>query len=125
MACTDIQDSQTARVLIDHLQSDDFFDVERFPEARYVIESAEDVPDAPAGSPNVRVKGKLSVKEVDSPLAITAVMGRNGDKPAGQASFSFDRTQWRVLYGSGKFFKNVGMHLVNDWVDIQVRLLGV
>ena len=42
---------------------------------------------------------------------------------AAQAVFAFDRTVWGSIYGSGKFFQRLGMHLVNDLIEVQVRLL--
>ena len=34
-----------------------------------------------------------------------------------------DRTDWGVLYGSGRFFRRLAGHLVNDSIELQLRLL--
>jgi hypothetical protein len=44
-------------------------------------------------------------------------------KAAAQAAFAIDRTQWNVLYGSGKYFRHLGEHLVNDLIEIQIRVV--
>ena len=44
-------------------------------------------------------------------------------KFAAQASFAIDRTLWEVLYGSGKYFRNLGGHLVNDLIELQLRIV--
>ena len=36
----------------------------------------------------------------------------------------FDRTHWSVNYGSGKLYDDLGMHLVNDDVSLQIRLIA-
>jgi len=46
-------------------------------------------------------------------------------KLAAQASFLIDRTVWNVIYGSGKFFSRLGGHLVNDLVDIEIKVVTV
>jgi hypothetical protein len=44
-------------------------------------------------------------------------------KAAAQSAFAIDRTQWNVLYGSGKYFRHLGGHLVNDLIEIQIRVV--
>ena len=41
-----------------------------------------------------------------------------------EAHFDLDRTKWNVIYGSSRFFKRLGMHLVFDLVSIQMRILA-
>ena len=58
-------------------------------------------------------------------LPIVAVGGRTPEgRLAVQAVFAFDRTDFGSAYGSGRFFRNLGKHLVNDLVEIQVRLVA-
>ena len=45
-------------------------------------------------------------------------------KPAAQATLALDRTAWGSIYGSARFFQRLGMHLVNDFVDLQLRMVG-
>lgn len=124
MKCADITDSKMNRILVDHLKSDDFFDTERYPEARFQIRNVECVNGASPGLPDVRVSGELTLRGQVHPLVLFAVTGVNGKgRFSAQAAFAFDRTLWGTIYGSGRFFKNVGMHLVNDLIEIQVRLV--
>ena len=50
--CQDIEDSKLTKVLIDHLRTDDFFLVDRFPTATFVLDSAQTIENATPGSPN-------------------------------------------------------------------------
>jgi hypothetical protein len=47
-------------------------------------------------------------------------------KPEGivvaQAEVSIDRTRWGVVYGSGKFFARLAHHVVNDEVQLHLKL---
>ncbi len=123
IVCHDLAGDPLHDVLIAHLQSDDFFDVELYPEARFAITSIELVPIATLGAPNLRVHGELTVKNVTRPVEFLATTGTNEGKAAAQASLAIDRTIWEVLYGSGKFFRNLGGHLVNDMIELQLRMV--
>jgi rhodanese-related sulfurtransferase len=125
MTCGDIQDGTTNQVLIDHLKSDDFWDAANHPEARYQIREVHPFADATPGSANMRINGDFTLRGCMNPLGFLAVLGRTaGGRPAAQAVFAFDRTLWGSIYGSGKFFASLGMHLVNDLVEVQVRLVA-
>ena len=106
------------------MQSDDFFDVDRFPEALFVINTVRKIDGASLGQPNLEITGDLTLKGICASLTLRAAAGATPDgKAAAQAVLSFDRTQWNILYGSGRFFQRLGMHLVNDLVDLEIRMV--
>ena len=122
--CHDLTGDPLHDVLIAHLQSDDFFDVELYPEVKFAITSSEPIPTAAAGAPNLKVHGELTLKNVARPLEFLATAGLTPEgKAAAQASLAIDRTLWEVLYGSGKYFRNLGGHLVNDMIELQLRIV--
>lgn len=122
--CSDLAGDALHDVLIDHLKSDDFFDVENFPEAEFVITQTSPIDSGSPGAPNLRVSGELTLKGITQPIEFTACSGATPEgKLAAQASFSIDRTRWKVFYGSGKFFRNLGAHLVNDLIDLELRVV--
>jgi rhodanese-related sulfurtransferase len=124
IVCFDLEGTAPHDVLINHLQSDDFFDVERFPEAVLVINSARKIDGASPGQPNLAIIADLALKGITAPLTCCAAAGVTPDgKAAAQATLSFDRTRWNVLYGSARFFHRVGMHLVNDLIDLEIKIL--
>lgn len=125
LTCGDIADSALNRLLIEHLKSDDFLDAAQFPEARFQIHQVRPVPDGGAGRPNLRIAGSLTLRGQVKPLEFLATTGWTPQgRFAAQAVLTFDRTAWGSIYGSGKFFQRLGMHLVNDLIEVQVRLLA-
>lgn len=121
--CTDLADTDLHDVLITHLKSDDFFDVENYPEARFAIQAVEMLYDAP-GAINVQLTGDLTLRGHVKSITLNASAGLTEEgKPAAQASCSIDRTHWNIIYGSGKFFTRLAGHVVNDEIDLQLRLL--
>jgi polyisoprenoid-binding protein YceI len=124
LGCFDLTDSALNRALLGHLQSEDFFSVDRFPTAEFVFERVVTLPDTTPGSPNYRVAGSLTLRGVTAPVEFAAVIG---PRPEGgqiaQAQLDFDRTRWGALYGSGRFFARLGGHLVNDLVHLHLKIL--
>ena len=124
ITCTDLAETDMHDVLIAHLKNDDFFDVENFPTAVFRIVNATDIPQAAASEPNVEITGDLTLRGQTHPVQFTSVCGITAEGvPAAQAAFSFDRTQWGVIYGSGKFFRRLAGHLVSDMIDLQLRMV--
>jgi rhodanese-related sulfurtransferase len=124
IVCFDLQGTALHEVLIHHLQSDDFFDVERFPDALLVINSARKMDGTSPGQLNCEIFAELTLKGVVAPISFRAATGVTPDgSAAAQATLSFDRTRWNVLYGSACFFQRVGMHMVNDLVDLEVKIV--
>ena len=124
ISCDDLAGNPLHDILIAHLQSDDFFDVDLHPEARVKIISASPIEGARPGSCNLRVRAELTLKGITKPVEFTASAGITGEgKAAAQASFAIDRTEWNVLYGSGTFFERLAGHLVNDLIELQLRIV--
>jgi rhodanese-related sulfurtransferase len=124
IVCIDLNGTPQHDILISHLRDEDFFDVERFPEASLVIGSVRKIENALAGQLDLEVNADLTLKDVTAPLTFRAASGvtREG-KAAAQAALSFDRTRWNVLYGSARFFYGLGMHLVNDLIDLDIKIV--
>lgn len=120
ITCSDILDTKMNRMLIAHLSNADFFQTDKYPTASFRLESATPIPDAAAGSPNLDVQGSIAIRGVTQPIAIQATLAPTGDALAFQTQFELDRTQFGAIYGSGRFFESLGMHLVNDHVSLQI-----
>ncbi len=121
--CSDLAGSDLHDVLIHHLESDDFFDVGRFPIALFSFHRAERCSECP-GCTNLKLHGQFTMKAITHPLVIDATAGYTPEgKAALQANFTLNRTQWEILYGSGSFFRRLAGHLVNDAIEIQLRII--
>lgn len=120
-----LEDLSLRQVLIAHLQSDDFFFVERFPLVTFAFDGARVVGTAPAGAANVDIDGVLTLRGVAARLGFSAtlVQTEKGGITA-EAHFDFDRTRWQVIYGAGRFFEHLGMHVVYEPVSIRLRMVA-
>lgn len=95
-------------MLVNHLKSADFFDVDTYPEANFVI----------TGKADGQVQGLLTIKgvtqEVSVPYVLTTL--ETGYKIEGQ--FVIDRTVWGVTTLSSSFFEDVGDSVVEDSIKL-------
>jgi polyisoprenoid-binding protein YceI/rhodanese-related sulfurtransferase len=125
ITCLDLTGNPLHDVLVRHLRDHDFFDATLYPEATFVVTRAIHLPDSTPGSLNLSITGTLTLKGVSATLEFQACAGITAaGKLAAQATLAFDRTLWNVLYGSGKWFRHLGGNLVNDLIEIQLRVIS-
>ncbi len=109
-------------VLIAHLKSDDFFFAQKFPTARFTIDSSRKISES-SSAPNFEVEGTLELRGVCNDMKFLATISNRTDGAiTAEAHFDFDRTQWKIIYGSSRYFEHLGMHLVFDPVSIGLRI---
>ncbi len=117
----DLQDESWRSMLLRHLNSDDFFDVERFPAVTFELRSASVIAACTPGTPNMEIAGMLTIKDSTHSIRFPAIVAAQEDGSIkAQAALSFDRTLWNVCYGSGKLYERLGMHLVHDLVSVEL-----
>ncbi|HAK00322.1 MAG TPA: lipid-binding protein [Bacteroidales bacterium] len=118
----DITDSVPAAGLRGHLESDDFFSVASFPEAQIQMVRVEPIEGAAADAPNYKITGNLTIKGITHGIVFDARLDHTEGTIAGFADFSFDRAKFDVRFASGSFFENLGDNLINDNINLKIRL---
>lgn len=93
---------------ITHMKSADFFEVEKFPTAKFVI--TKDTGKA--------LHGKLTIKGKTHPVKMAYT--REGSMYKGE--LKFDRTKYDMVYGSGDFFKNLGDKMIHNEVKLDFEI---
>jgi polyisoprenoid-binding protein YceI len=123
IACEDLTDANYNALLIRHLHDADFFDVANHPTADFIAEKAEPISGCTEGIPNYHIHGHLTVRGITRPLSFPAVIATaDPHHLTAQAQIEIDRTDFGSLYGSGKFFQFLGKHVVNDHIQLHVKL---
>jgi polyisoprenoid-binding protein YceI len=99
-----------------HLRSSDFFDVEAYNNASFVITSIA----------NGVVTGDLTIKNKTNSISFPAkVTSVSPTRLETTASITLDRAAWEIRYGSDSFFDNLGDNLIADEVAITLDLVAV
>ncbi len=114
IVCTDLTDAEWNKKLIGHLKSDDFFSVEKFPNAGFEITSVKN-----SGNGEFKVTGKLTIKGITNEISFPAKINVDGDNLKATGTAVLDRTKWNIRYGSGKFFQGLGDKMIYDEFDIR------
>ncbi len=120
MKCTDLPEGK-AGDLVGHLSNGDFFDVPKFPTAKFVITKVT----ALAGNPeaNCMVYGNLTMKDITKSIGFkaNAKVGPNGVSVS-TPDFTVDRTEFGVEYGSAKLADVVKDKAISDDIGLKINL---
>ena len=124
---TDLE-GEDKQALEEHLKGykpgkeDDFFNVNQYPTATYVIKGSTPV----SGDPEAThmVNGELTMRDITKPVAFKIRL----DTGAGNAvkitapQFSIDRTEWGIKFQSKKFFDNLKDDFVYDEIKLEMTV---
>ncbi|WP_436516826.1 YceI family protein [Ekhidna sp. To15] len=102
-----------------HLKSDDFFGVEKFPTATFVITKA-----VPQGPGKYKIIGNITIKGKTEEIQFPATIEEKDGKMVASADLSIDRSKFDVRYGSGSFFDNLGDKTIYDNFDLSISLVA-
>jgi polyisoprenoid-binding protein YceI len=123
IACEDISDSAINQMLIAHLHSDDFFDVAHHPVAEFIASSITPLATCTDGTPNHLLRGQFTLRgitrEIEFPILVATA---DGKRLTAQGVLDLDRTQFGSVYGSGRLFRFLGKHIVNDHIHLHIKL---
>ena len=112
--CTDL-DGDSKQNIENHLSSDDFFGVKKYPTATLEVISAEKVK---YSKNKYRVKGILEIKSIKNDVEFEVVI----DNSLAKVELVIDRTKYDIKYGSGSFFDNLGDKMIYDDFNLSVSL---
>ena len=122
IVCEDLTDPQWNKKLVDHLKSDDFFSVDKFPKATFVTTGFTANADGMAEDGNYLVTGDLTIKGITHEISFPVIVEISGDQLTANGKTKLDRTKWDVKYGSGSFFKGLGDNMIYDDFEIEFDL---
>ena len=91
-------DAASKAKLEGHLKSPDFFDVAKYPVAKFEITSVEPNTDTTKKGITNIIKGNLTLKDSTKNVAIPASITIDAKTLAASANFSIDRTLWGMNY---------------------------
>ena len=109
---TDLEGDSKAK-LEGHLKADDFFGINNFPSASYVITSVKVV-----DANNVELTGDLTIKGITKSYTFNMAMVDGG----AQVFAIIDRTDFGIRYGSASFFDSLGDRAIYDDFELNINL---
>lgn len=113
----DMKGQKGAANIEGHLKSEDFFDVAKYPTAKFVITKVEE------NTGKLAVTGNLTIKDVTKSITIPAALSEvDGSYVFKSDNFNIDRADFNVKYGSKKFFDNLKDKFINDLVEMSFEV---
>lgn len=100
-----------------HLRSADFFEVEKFPEAKFVSSSIDPVDSPAAEGPSHNITGTLDLHGIQKEIRFPVNVGMTADGLRAIAQFTINRKDWSINY------PGAADDLIRDDVLIKLDLL--
>lgn len=118
---TDMEAGKGKEKLEGHLKNEDFFDVPKFPTAKFAITKVTGL-EGDADATHM-VYGNLTIKDVTKEIGFKAKVSQSqGAINVSTPSFTIDRTDFNVKYGSNSFFDLAKDKTINNDVDLQITI---
>ena len=98
-----------------HLLSADFFDAGQFPTASFDIQSTNYSDDS-----NFTLTGQLTMKGNTHTETFSATQDKSNKTIT--AKLNLDRTKYEIIFGSGKFFKELADAAIKDIIPLEITI---
>jgi len=108
----DVTDPETNAQFWGHLASDDFFSLDKYPEATLNITSVS----------GEHVNGDLTIKGTTHPVDFDIKLQLNGEVLTATGKIIIDRTKYGMKFRSANYFKNLGDNLIYNDFELNVSL---
>jgi polyisoprenoid-binding protein YceI len=124
---TDLKDEGMNARLVGHLKSADFFDVAKYPTAKFAITRITKLSGTAAGAAKAthNIEGDLTIKGITKKISFDASINLlNGKLTASTSTFTIDRTQWGVNYQSKSVFAELKDQFIYDDMTLSIELVS-
>ena len=118
---TDIESLEWKQKLEDHLKAEDFFHTDSFPHAILEIKKQTTIIE---GNKTIHdgVLADLTIRGITHEIKFPFILIQSKNILTGEGSVDIDRTLYNIQYKSGKFFDDLGDHLIYDDFTVQFRV---
>ncbi len=123
--CHDLDNEAMNARLVSHLKSEDFFHVEKYPEALFRITDVRPADHSKDGKADIThtIDGELTIKGITRAISFPARISPSGNTLfATTQDIVLDRTQWNVNHMSKKVFSNLADRFIDDEMIISLDL---
>lgn len=120
----DVANEGSRTKLVNHLKSEDFFDIKNYPVSKFVITKAEIIPNVKAGENNYNITGDMTIRGLAKSITFPAFVVISKKQIVANAEFKIDRTNHDIKYRSGKFAEGIGDKMIHDEFTVKIRVVG-
>jgi polyisoprenoid-binding protein YceI len=115
----DLTNAAINKKLVDHLRSDDFFSVDKYPVSTLIVKEVKAF-----NKDEYIFLGDLTIKGITKPVTFKATVRNQNGKITATGSIEVDRTLYNIKYGSGKFFASLGDNMIYDTFTLDFSVVA-
>ncbi len=117
--CQDLKDTTKNKKFLEHLLSNEFFNVDTFQTAKLDIVDVKFDADAKTHF----VNALLTIKGLTKDVSFPAIFSMNEGVLVASADFSIDRTRWGISYGSKTVVGSMADKFIYDdiWISVSIK----
>lgn len=104
--------SHSNKELESHLKASDFFDVGKYQEAIFILNTMK----------NNIVSGNLTIKGITHAISFPVVLNKNTAGLMLKAKIKVDRTLFGIKYNSKSYFQDIGSYAIKNEFELDVQL---
>ncbi|QHV95290.1 YceI family protein [Spirosoma endbachense] len=109
--------------LVNHLRSDDFFAVEKYPTSTFKITSAKPIAGAKPGEPNYTIVGELTMKATTKTQTFPATINLSGDVVQATAKFAVNRLDYDIKYRAA-IIGTAADKIIDDTFSLDLKIVA-
>ncbi len=114
-----IKEDGGGKRLVGHLMNGDFFDVKKYPTAKFVVTKVK------KKDGKLAVTGDLTIKNITKSITFLASISVDGEVVTFKSeTFEVNRADFNVKYGSKSFFDNLKNKFINDMIEFSFEVKG-
>ena len=111
--------------LNNHLKSEDFFNVAKYPRSKFVITSVTPLKAVSETGMTHNVKGNLTIKDKTNEVSFDTGIKMMDNKVTATGSIVVDRSKFDIKYNSKSFFPDIGEKMIYDEFTLKFNIVAV
>ncbi len=111
-------DGKYNEMLVSHLKHQDFFDVEKHPEAKLEIRQIKH-----GDNGQIEIDALLTIKGISRPIKFSSTWEKGPNETMLKSKFIIDRTRWGISYESKGIIGSVKDDIISDAIEFEVILV--
>lgn len=114
----DIENPKWNQKLVDHLNNEDFFNVEKYPTAKFIFNEFK------GKGADTHVSGTMTILDKTVPTSFILNVVADQDSSYTTGTVNIDRSKFGIKYKSKSFFSDLGDNFISDDFTLNFKIIA-
>jgi polyisoprenoid-binding protein YceI len=114
----DIENPKWNQKLVDHLNNEDFFNVEKYPTAKFIFNEFK------GKGADTHVSGTMTILDKTVPTSFILNVVVDQDSSYSTGTVNIDRSKFGIKYKSKSFFSDLGDNFISDDFTLNFKIIA-